>query len=56
MSNLKRVRLQTYLDPSLADTIRKTAEQDDMPESRLLAKLIRLGMSTMQAETNASHR
>ena len=50
MSTAKRQRLQAYLDPELAATIRRRAEEGNRPESWEVEKLIRLGLQASEAE------
>ena len=40
----KRARIQTYLDPEIAELIRKRAEEEDRPESREVSRLVKLGL------------
>jgi hypothetical protein len=40
----KRARIQTYLEPEVAELIRKRAEEEDRPESREVSRLVRLGL------------
>ncbi len=44
MSSAKRARIQAYLEPELAEIIRKRAEEEDRPESREVTRLVRLGL------------
>ena len=50
MPSAKRARIQAYLEPELADIIRKRAEEEDRPESREVTRLVRLGL-----EADAKH-
>ena len=44
VSSTKRARIQAYLEPELAEIIRKRAEEEDRPESREVTRLVRLGL------------
>ena len=44
MLTSKRNRIQVYLDPELAKTVRLRAQEDDRTESREIARLVKLGL------------
>ena len=44
VSSTKRARIQAYLEPELAEIIRRRAEEEDRPESREVTRLVRLGL------------
>lgn len=50
VSSTKRARIQAYLEPELAEIIRRRAEEEDRPESREVARLVQLGL-----EADAKH-
>jgi len=54
---MTRKRLQLYLDPELADEIRRRAETGHRPESWEVERLIRLGLhASSVAEQEADAR
>ena len=46
---MTRKRLQLYLDPELADEIRRRADRGHRPESWEVERLIRLGLQAISA-------
>lgn len=44
MPTRKRARIQAYLEPELAEIIRRRAEEEDRPESREVTRLVQLGL------------
>lgn len=44
MPSTKRTRIQAYLDPELAERVRRRAREEDRAESREVVRLIRLGL------------
>lgn len=44
MPSPKKARIQAYLEPELAEIIRKRAVEEDRPESREMTRLVRLGL------------
>ena len=45
MPTKKRARIQAYLEPELAEIIRRRAEEEDRPESREVTRLVQLGLA-----------
>lgn len=51
MSTAKRDRIQAYLDPELAELVRKRAQDSDRSASREVTRLVRLAL---QAESSSA--